>query len=181
MECGVPLPHTCSACGNVMLATAKFCAQCGAEADQVGELTSLPSSSTPRGAPVVSAERRQLTVMFVDLVGSTALAAQLDPEDLREVIGKYQMSVATTVAHDGGFVAKYLGDGVLAYFDYPQALAEPNGVVIGPATRRLIGDLFECRALGAVALKGFADRSKCGRCCARAPSRAVSRRCVRGA
>ncbi|MBZ9867010.1 AAA family ATPase [Mesorhizobium sp. CA15] len=68
-----------------------------------------------------SAERRQLTVMFVDLVGSTALASRLDPEDLREIIGAYHRCVADTVAHFGGFVAKYMGDGVLVYFGYPQA------------------------------------------------------------
>ncbi len=67
------------------------------------------------------AERRQLTVMFVDLVGSTALASRLDPEDLREIIGAYHRCVADKVAHFGGFVAKYMGDGVLVYFGYPQA------------------------------------------------------------
>ena len=67
------------------------------------------------------AERRQLTVMFVDLVGSTALAARLDPEDMREVIGTYHRCVAETVGRFGGFVAKYMGDGVLVYFGWPQA------------------------------------------------------------
>jgi class 3 adenylate cyclase len=59
--------------------------------------------------------------MFCDLVGSTALAARMDPEDLREVIGAYHRCVAKTVARFGGFVAKYMGDGVLVYFGYPQA------------------------------------------------------------
>jgi class 3 adenylate cyclase len=59
--------------------------------------------------------------MFCDLVGSTALASRLDPEDLREVIGKYHKDVATVVGRFDGFVAKYMGDGVLAYFGYPQA------------------------------------------------------------
>ena len=68
-----------------------------------------------------TAERRQVTVMFSDLVGSTALSARLDPEDLREVISAYQKCVAETVQRFGGFVAKYLGDGVLVYFGYPQA------------------------------------------------------------
>ena len=67
------------------------------------------------------AERRQLTVMFADLVGSTALSTRLDPEDLRSVIGAYHKCVADTVAQFDGFVAKYMGDGVLAYFGYPQA------------------------------------------------------------
>ena len=68
-----------------------------------------------------AAERRQVTVMFSDLVGSTALSARMDPEDLREVISTYQRCVAETVQRFGGFVAKYMGDGVLVYFGYPQA------------------------------------------------------------
>jgi class 3 adenylate cyclase len=68
-----------------------------------------------------AAERRQVTVMFSDLVGSTALSARMDPEDLREVISAYQKCVAETVRRFGGFVAKYMGDGVLVYFGYPQA------------------------------------------------------------
>ena len=65
------------------------------------------------------AERRQLTVMFTDLVGSTVLSTKLDPEDLRSVIGAYHKCVAETVARFDGFVAKYMGDGVLVYFGYP--------------------------------------------------------------
>ena len=67
------------------------------------------------------AERRQLTVMFCDLVGSTALSTRHDPEDLRELIGAYHRAVADTVGRFDGFVAKYMGDGVLIYFGYPQA------------------------------------------------------------
>ena len=84
---------------------------------------------TPKRAPPVAppltqqdtAQRRQVTVMFSDLVGSTALSARMDPEDLREVISAYQKCVAATVQRFGGFVAKYMGDGVLVYFGYPQA------------------------------------------------------------
>src|ERR1700730_8214928 len=68
-----------------------------------------------------SAERRQLTVMFWDLVGSTALSARLDPEELREIIAGYHRRCTELVERNGGFVAKYIGDGVLAYFGYPQA------------------------------------------------------------
>jgi class 3 adenylate cyclase/predicted ATPase len=71
--------------------------------------------------PLAEAERRQLTVMFCDLVGSTELAARLDPEDLRDVIGAYHRAVADVITGFEGFVAKYMGDGVLAYFGYPQA------------------------------------------------------------
>src|SRR5438034_7681618 len=68
-----------------------------------------------------TAELRQVTLMFSDLVGSTALSTRMDPEDLREVISAYQKCVAETVRRFGGFVAKYLGDGVLVYFGYPEA------------------------------------------------------------
>jgi class 3 adenylate cyclase len=78
-------------------------------------------SSAPSVTPEDRAERRQVTVMFSDLVGSTALSARMDPEDLREVISAYQKCVAETVRRCGGFVAKYMGDGVLIYFGYPQA------------------------------------------------------------
>src|SRR5438128_3898263 len=71
--------------------------------------------------PQAEAERRQLTVMFCDLVGSTALSSRLDPEDLREVIAAYHRTVAEIVAEAGGFVSRYMGDGVLVYFGYPQA------------------------------------------------------------
>jgi len=77
------------------------------------------SSSEPKIQEL--AERRQVTVLFSDLVGSTALSARMDPEDLREVISAYQKSVAGVVRRFGGFVAKYLGDGVLVYFGYPEA------------------------------------------------------------
>ena len=68
-----------------------------------------------------TAERRQLTVMFCDLVDSTSLSSRLDPEDLREVIAAYHRAVAGVVARFDGFVAKYMGDGVLVYFGYPRA------------------------------------------------------------
>ena len=80
-----------------------------------------PSRDDRPGTAPVGGERRQLTVMFGDLVGSTALASRLDPEDLREIIGAYHRCVAETVARFDGFVAKYMGDGVLVYFGYPQA------------------------------------------------------------
>jgi class 3 adenylate cyclase len=67
------------------------------------------------------AERRQVTVMFSDLVGSTALSARMDPEDLREIISAYQECVAAIVRRFDGFVAKYMDDGVLVYFGYPKA------------------------------------------------------------
>ncbi|MFL5268892.1 MAG: AAA family ATPase, partial [Stellaceae bacterium] len=172
------------------------------------------------------AQRRQLTVMFCDLVGSTELSSRLDPEDLREVIAAYHRAVADVVTSHDGFVARYMGDGVLVYFGHPQAheddaeravraglgvvdavgrldvksaklqarvgiatglvvvgdligegmaqeqsvvgetpnraarlqtLAEPGAVVIAAGTRRLVGDLFEYRDLGAVEVKGITE------------------------
>src|SRR5687768_4385774 len=115
-ECGAPLPQACPSCGALTQIGSKFCGDCG------GKLT--PAEPLPRPDvrhqpallhPTSSAERRQLTVMFCDLVGSTALSARLDPEDLREVIGAYHGCVADIVGRHGGFVAKYMGDGALVY------------------------------------------------------------------
>src|SRR4051812_38914039 len=81
-----------------------------------------PASTAPAGPPAAeAAERRHVTVMFSDLVGSTALSTQMDPEDLREVISTYQKCITEIVRRYDGFVAKYYGDGVLVYFGYPQA------------------------------------------------------------
>ena len=107
-EVGVPLGHR-----RKML---RAIAELSGAAPAVPEPTAPPEPK-----PQDDAERRQLTVMFIDLVGSTALSAKLDPEDLRSVIGAYHKCVAETVARFDGFVAKYMGDGVLVYFGYPQA------------------------------------------------------------
>ena len=94
----------------------------GGNARAIGVSVPVRRRSLRTGAePQDTAERRQVTVMFSDLVGSTALSARMDPEDLREVISAYQKCVAETVQRFGGFVAKYMGDGVLVYFGYPQA------------------------------------------------------------
>jgi class 3 adenylate cyclase len=84
-------------------------------------VTEPPGRSPTTAMPIApEAERRQLTVMFCDLVGSTALSSRLDPEDLRAIIGRYHACVDATVARFDGFVAKYMGDGVLVYFGYPR-------------------------------------------------------------
>ncbi len=86
-----------------------------------GAVPASPHPALTGRKPQDAAERRQVTVMFSDLVGSTALSARMDPEDLREVISTYQKCVAEMVRRFGGFVAKYMGDGVLVYFGYPEA------------------------------------------------------------
>jgi class 3 adenylate cyclase len=98
-------------------------------AEGVSTSTSAPGKDT--------AERRQLTVMFCDLVGSTALAAQLDPEDMRGIIGAYHRCCASLIQGGGGFVAKYMGDGVLAYFGYPRAHEHDAGLAIVEAAPKL--------------------------------------------
>jgi class 3 adenylate cyclase/predicted ATPase len=95
----------CPRCGQATSARAKFCGECGASLDSVQP----------------AAERRQITVMFCDLVGSTSLAARLDPEELRDLIREYQSLCAQTVQRFDGSVAQYLGDGVLIYFGAPHA------------------------------------------------------------
>jgi class 3 adenylate cyclase/predicted ATPase len=192
-----------------------------AQASRSGATTNDSSLLAPN-----EAEKRQLTIMFCDLVGSTALSTRLELEDLRDVIIGYHHCCAQVVEAAGGFIAKYMGDGVLAYFGYPQAheddaeravraglnlieavarlgaegtglhvrigiatgmvvvgdligsgeaqeravvgetpnlaarlqaLAETDGIVIAPTTRRLTGALFEYRDLGPLLLKGFAE------------------------
>ena len=184
------------------------------------------TSLSVAAAPASEAERRQVTVLFSDLVGSTALATALDPEDLGSLIKRYQDACTGAVARFDGYIAKFMGDGVLAYFGYPQAhedaversvraalaiidsvrhierpdglkletrvgiatglvvvgdiigsgaareesivgetpnlaarlqaLAEPNTVLVGEATYRLLGRTFEYESRGEHALKGFA-------------------------
>ena len=116
IACGAALETRCASCGRANRPDAKFCAECGQKlTSPSGEPESNASSAS------ASAERRQLTVMFCDLVGSTALATRLDPEDMREIIGTYHRCCTEQIAKAGGFVAKYMGDGVLAYFGYPRA------------------------------------------------------------
>jgi class 3 adenylate cyclase/predicted ATPase len=128
----------CPNCGSKLPAGFKFCNKCG---HNLSELPKAPpkDDSAPPGAMPTSAtsdiqeaapasetrapeaQRRQLTVMFCDLVGSTELSAQLDPEDLREVVRSYQKTAADVIQNFDGYIAQYLGDGLLVYFGYPQA------------------------------------------------------------
>src|SRR3984957_13810668 len=120
--------------------------------DASGKVLSVDAattSSAPSARPEDRAERRQVTVMFSDLVGSTALSARMDPEDLRDVISAYQKCVAETVGRFGGFVAKYMGDGVLVYFGYPQAHEDDpeRAVRAGLELVAAVGDLKTHAAL----------------------------------
>ena len=117
-QCGAALPVPCPACGFENETAARFCGGCGRPIGEIAAQKPAVPSPLPRAD---SAERRQLTVMFCDLVGSTALSTRFDPEELREEIRAYQNAVSSVVARYDGFVAKFMGDGVLAYFGYPRA------------------------------------------------------------
>ena len=103
--CGGHLGQACPSCGTRNNPEEKFCGACGAGLTEAA----------------AEGERRQLTILFCDLVGSTAIAGQLDPEDWREIAAEYQRAAAETVARFGGHVAKYLGDGLFVYFGYAHA------------------------------------------------------------
>jgi len=145
-QCGTPQAINCIACGHANAAGSRFCSQCGAKlgeaAPAVTAAAAAPMPAPPR--PSISAERRQLTVMFCDLVGSTALSTRLDPEDLRDVIAAYHSCTAEIVARFGGYVAKYMGDGVLVYFGYPEARETDaeNAIRAALALVDAIGQLF---------------------------------------
>ncbi len=147
-QCGKPQALNCAGCGHANTAGSRFCAQCGAklgEAAPVATAADFAAAVAPAVArPATAAERRQITVMFCDLVGSTALSTQLDPEDLRDVIAAYHKCAAGLVCSFGGYVAKYMGDGVLVYFGYPEAheVDVENAVRAGLALVDAINELF---------------------------------------
>ena len=113
-DCGAPLPWQCGACGRENLPDKPICGDCGAA-------RGLMARTPPISAGVSAVERRLLSVMFVDLVGSTAIAQSLDLENLRETINAFRVHVTSMVACFDGFIARHMGDGVLVYFGYPHA------------------------------------------------------------
>ena len=140
--CGSALSLACTRCKHRNPADARFCNKCG-----------QALSPTPKGPGAEDGERRQLTVLFCDMVGSTELAARLDPEDWGEVAARYQRIAAEAVTRFGGHVAQYLGDGLLVYFGYPQAhdddpeRAVRGGLAILDAMQTLNDELTPGRGL----------------------------------
>ncbi|MDA2919106.1 TOMM system kinase/cyclase fusion protein [Desulfobacterota bacterium AH_259_B03_O07] len=130
IECGVPLANRCPNCGSENLPQAKFCSECGtsiknktSKTPHIVKQKEKEQQLTPQVSRIkaLESERRQLTVMFCDLVGSTAISEQLDPEELHKVMSSYQEVCAEVISRFEGHIAKYLGDGILVYFGYPQA------------------------------------------------------------
>jgi class 3 adenylate cyclase len=108
----------CSICGADNREIARFCDSCGAPS---AALPRRPPPLTPPLVPSASGELRRLTVLFCDLVGSTEIAALLDPEEWRKLIASYHRAATEAITQFGGYVAQYLGDGVMAYFGWPEA------------------------------------------------------------
>src|SRR5262249_50121880 len=124
VECASPLAARCPAGGAEVSPPAKFCPECAAPLSAKASATprdAAPPQPSPTATAATDGERRQLTVLFCDLVGSTELSARLDPEEIREVVRTYYEMVDEQVRRFDGHVAQYLGDGVLVYFGYPQA------------------------------------------------------------
>jgi predicted ATPase/class 3 adenylate cyclase len=235
--CGARLLLPCAQCGTANAPDHNFCKQCG------HPLQSAPPRAVGIEPKADEAERRQLTVMFCDLVGSTALSERLDPEELRDVVRQYQQVCSLVIGENEGHIAQYLGDGLLVYFGFPraheddarravraglgileavdklnriiqqergislavrvgihtgpvvvgrvgggsrheelaigetpnvaarlQALAEPDTVIIGAATHRLVHRVFACESLGARALRGTSQPIGLYRVLAKAPA-----------
>lgn len=122
INCGAPLARTCDVCGAVNEPSARFCGRCGMGLARDVRVDAL-GTENPLGLEPSQqvAERRHLTVMFCDMAGSTALSTRLDPEDLSEVIRGFQDACVQAIRRFDGFIARFMGDGVLAYFGYPRA------------------------------------------------------------
>lgn len=120
-DCGASLQARCQFCGEQTTAGAAVCSACGAVLAQRSDAAGVQAPAANLMRPDFDAERRQLTVLICDLVGSTALSAQLDPEDFRAVIAAYNHCIAQVITRFDGLIARYSGDGVLAYFGFPQA------------------------------------------------------------
>jgi class 3 adenylate cyclase/tetratricopeptide (TPR) repeat protein len=131
-ECGAPMPKPCGSCGVLNSRTAKFCSECAtpfapAAAASAASAPAAASVAAPLVLPtapppsITRSERRQLTVMFADLVGSSEMSGRLDPEDLRHLLLSFQTESEAVIRKYEGHVAQLLGDGILVYFGFPKA------------------------------------------------------------
>jgi class 3 adenylate cyclase/tetratricopeptide (TPR) repeat protein len=135
-ECGHAVQSVCPDCRQMAPPGARFCPTCGARIPGSGR---WPASVKD----LLQAERRQITLMFTDIVGSTEISSRMDPEELREVIWNYQACVVRAVTEFGGFVARYIGDGILIYFGWPRTgeMDPERSVRAGLAVIRAVRDI----------------------------------------
>jgi class 3 adenylate cyclase len=144
-KCGSALPRSCPTCGHAVPLEDSFCSECGTSlvARSIASAPSITRRTSPTIQTGSAAERRQLTIMFCDMVGSSALSTRLDPEEQRNVIAAFHTCCTNEVKSLGGMVAQYLGDGVLAYFGYPTARENDaeRAILAGLAILRTVGDL----------------------------------------
>ena len=117
VECAAPLARRCPSCNATNPPTAKFCLECAKSLEAVG----IPAAGVASARQTPDGERRHLTLLFCDLVNSTEIAAHLDPEDWRDIAARYQSTATAAVTRFGGNVAKYLGDGLMVHFGWPEA------------------------------------------------------------
>jgi len=165
-RCGERLPAACAACGFVNEPGEDFCGGCGIRVATTADGSVVPTAEPPAVAPALrpitsspppvaprdEAERRQLTVMFCDLVGSTGLSTRLDAEDVRDLMRAYQERTASHVGAFDGFIARYMGDGILVYFGYPRAHEDDAE----RAVRAALAIVDACASLGASVRVGIA-------------------------
>ena len=127
-DCGAPIANPCPKCGAETTAGKRFCGECGAP------LEAASANAEPRETSLTG-ERRHLTVLFCDLVGSTEITTQLDPEEWRELVESYHRAATEAITRFGGHVAKYLGDGVMAISAGPRPMIMTANALPAPASR----------------------------------------------
>ena len=172
-QCGTALLGGCPSCGNTNPASAKFCLECGQRLSPTSvDPGATPTTDTATSLPsqLGSTERRYLTVMFCDLVGSTSISARLDAEEWHDLVGAYLDAASAAVTDMGGHVAKKLGDGIMALFGYPVAQENDaeRAVRAALSIQRALcgGEPQECRNGQARAERTDWHRNRpgCGRC-----------------
>ena len=168
--CGAALGDTCPSCGAEMGPDARFCGQCGRKLGNAGSRGGRAETSDtaitrtrgaePSGLADKESERRLLTVMFSDLVDSTVLASKLDPEELQDVLRAYQEASSEAIEDLDGYIAHYLGDGIIAFFGYPQSHEDEAARAVKAALRIL--DELDALNRELLKSKGYGVRARVG-------------------
>ncbi len=152
-ECGAARELGCGACGAAVEPGDRFCGQCGARLDPRSGERPAAVAAEPAGSDGYEGERRQISVLFADLVGSTALTTRLDPEEYHEIVQAYHQAVSRVMGRFNGYVAQYQGDGVVVYFGWPRAHGDDAeravraGLELIEAVKALNRELTESRRI----------------------------------